>query len=150
MSEKPLEVREVSNQELQITLVSRNELIRELRQKVKFFAKQQGFDDEEVFDVQLALNEALANVIEHAYQGDQNGRIDIKFHTDQNGDLVIVIKDYGQKADPECLKSRSLDEFREGGLGLYLMEKLMDVVQFDFSQEDGTVLTLIKRKHCHK
>ncbi len=150
MSDKPLKVREVSNQELQITLMSRNELIRDLRQKIKHFAKQQGFGDDDVFEVQLALNEALANVIEHAYRGDQNGRIDVKFHADANGDLVIIIKDYGQKCDPTRLKPRDLDELRDGGLGLFLMEKLMDVVQFDFSQDDGTVLTLIKRKQCQK
>jgi len=146
MSDKPMIVREVSDEELHVTLLSRNELIREIREKLKEFAGKKGFDDDEIFDMQLAVNEALANIIEHAYAGYDRGKIEIKINSDEKGGVVISIRDYGNKCDPEVLKPRDLDVLEEGGLGIFLINNLMDEVEYDHSPEDGTILKLKKYK----
>ncbi len=146
MARDGLQVREVSDRELQITLASRFELIRELRRQLKAFAAQKGFTEEEVFEAQLAVNEAVANVIKHAYRGEEKGRIDLHVNLDEEGNLVITIRDFGAKADPVSFQSRDLDDFREGGIGIYLMRNLMDEVTYDHSPETGTILTMKKLK----
>lgn len=142
-----MKVRHISDAELSLSLKCRNKLIREVRQYVRDFARARGFSDDEIFDIELALNEAIANVIEHAYRGDENGKVDIKVVLDRvKEQLEIKIRDYGRKTDPEKFKSRDLTDLREGGLGLFLMRNLMDEVIYNSSLKDGTEVLLRKKR----
>jgi serine/threonine-protein kinase RsbW len=98
------------------------------------------------FDLQLALEEACCNVIEHAYNG-EGGEFCVCVET-RGRDVVITLRDQGKPFDPASVPAPDmhlpLDERRIGGLGLHLIYQLMDEVRFEFS--DGTnTLTLVKR-----
>jgi len=121
----------------------------EIREFVGEVARQVGFSEKEVYSIQLAADEASTNIIEHAYAGVENGRIEIDCNI-TGDDLKIVIRDNGKSFDPSSVPEPNvkadLTERKIGGLGMYLMRKLMDDVSYVSSPEGGNILTMIKRK----
>jgi serine/threonine-protein kinase RsbW len=109
-------------------------------------AEDAGVDPDFRFDLQLAAEEACTNVIEHAYGG-QGGEIEVCFETNES-DVIITIRDHGQSFDPAQVPGPDLklplDQRVIGGLGLHLMQQLMDDVQFTFA-EDRNTLVMVKR-----
>jgi serine/threonine-protein kinase RsbW len=98
-------------------------------------------------DLQLATEEACANIIEHAYEA-AGGEFVVRFAA-RGGSVYITIQDNGLPFDPTLVAkpdlTTPLEERRLGGLGLHLMQTLMDDIRFTFSQEDGNTLVMIKR-----
>ena len=111
-------------------------------------AQASGLSERAIFDVQMAVDEACANVIQHSYGGEGKGKIALRCEL-VNGDFVVTIRDHGRPFDPECVPAPdltcSLAERREGMLGLYFMRQLMDEVCFRFDAE-GNELTMVKRR----
>ncbi len=107
-----------------------------------------GLDEKEVYAVQLAVDEAATNIIDHAYGGEDRGEIECTC-TVRGTELTVTLKDQGDSFIPEEIPDLPvgvpLEKVSPGGAGLFLMKKLMDEVHFEF-QEDGNVLTMTKRK----
>jgi anti-sigma regulatory factor (Ser/Thr protein kinase) len=120
-----------------------------IREFVGEAAEQAGFSGKEVYAVQLAADEACSNVIEHAYAGQPDGEIEVDCDV-MGGQITIVIHDHGKEFDISTVRkpnlSRDLSEREVGGLGVFLIYKLMDEVCFKSSKETGNTLTMIKRK----
>ena len=143
--QKDLHVRVVSNEELTMHFKSRNDLIAPVRAVLREFAGERGFDPDEIYDLQLAVNEAIANIIEHAYKGATTGEIVVGLEMKQEA-LEILIKDWGIKVPKEHIKSRELDDIADHGLGVFLMHQLMDDVVYDLEKPEGTELLLRKNR----
>jgi anti-sigma regulatory factor (Ser/Thr protein kinase) len=98
------------------------------------------------FDLQLAVEEACMNVVEHAYGG-RGGDVTVCFEA-YGSDVQITVTDHGEPFDPDQVAmpdlSQPLEERPIGGLGIYLMQKVMDEVEFEFSAE-GNRLRMVKR-----
>jgi serine/threonine-protein kinase RsbW len=113
-------------------------------------AREAGLNDDEVFHVEMAVDEACSNIIEHAY-ATQSGAINVSCSSSDAGQLQVVIRDTGKPFDPEEVPPPQMDvppnleTLNEGGLGLYFMRKLMDEVRFEFVPGQGNILTMIKR-----
>jgi serine/threonine-protein kinase RsbW len=128
-----------------LTIASRVEQIDEARLWVGERVRAAGFGDEPAGEIELALTEALANVIEHAYQGDGSQRIELTV-AGSDGTLNIRVRDWGRYFDPATYRGRDLDDPGEGGYGVFLMSQLMDDVTREPQPGGGTLLTLIKTK----
>ncbi|WP_158752163.1 ATP-binding protein [Acidobacterium sp. S8] len=96
-----------------------------------------GFLPEEVRSMVLAVDEAMTNVIRHAYHGRIDQPIEVDCRHSQLLDngvlrdaLEIVLKDKGVRVKAEELRGRPLDEVRPGGLGLQFIRESMDSVRF--------------------
>jgi serine/threonine-protein kinase RsbW len=98
------------------------------------------------FDLQLAVEEACANVFEHAYGG-RGGELAITFEA-RGRDAVITLRDHGRPFAPAGVgapdMSLPLAKRRIGGLGMHLMYQLMDEVWFDFAEGTNT-LVMVKQ-----
>src|SRR3990172_1280566 len=120
----------------------------EIRELVGDAARQVGFSDKEVYAIQLAADEASSNIIEHAYAGVTGGKIEIDLSISDK-ELKITMRDHGRSFDPSSVPEPNvkadLSERKIGGLGMYLMRKLMDEVSYESSYETGNLLTMIKR-----
>ena len=101
-----------------------------------------GFDEDEIQFIILAVDEACANVIRHAYNNRTDGPIALACTTSDNR-IEFRLLDHGKSAVEQDLKSRSLDEVRPGGLGMHLIRSIMDEVHYD-SGGDGNKLILAK------
>ena len=131
-----------------ITFIAKFENLDEIREFVGEKARQVGFSDKEIYSIQLAADEASTNIIEYAYAGVENGEIEIDCNTSDGG-LEIVLRDKGKPFDPSNVPEPNvkgdLSERKIGGLGIYLMRKLMDEVSYETLAEGGNVLTMVKR-----
>ena len=121
----------------------------EIREFVGEAASQVGFSEKEIYSIQLAVDEASTNIIEHAYSGIAGGQIEIDCNV-AGDELKIILHDKGKSFDPSSVPEPNvkadLSERKIGGLGMYLMRKLMDEVYYESSQETGNALTMVKRK----
>ena len=107
-----------------------------------------GFDEECCGAIILAADEALTNIIRHAYHGREDQPIKIEFNPldePENEGVVIRIRDFGMQVDPSKIKSRDLDDVRPGGLGVHIMNECMDDVRFAPCDDGGTVLIMTKK-----
>jgi serine/threonine-protein kinase RsbW len=108
-----------------------------------------GLSEDAVYAVEMAVDEACTNIIAHAYGGE--GRGDIECTCQINGDkLTVTLRDRGGPFDPSRVPEPDVDaalqDRREGGLGLYLIRRLMDEVHFEFTPDSGNILTMVKCK----
>jgi anti-sigma regulatory factor (Ser/Thr protein kinase) len=114
-------------------------------------AQAAGLDDDAVYAVQLAVNEACSNIIRYAYGGEGLGDITLTTQS-RGGELVVTLQDHGAPFDPSGVPPPNLDPTKEEmyleHLGLYWMRSLMDEVNFEFSDEYGNTLTMIKRRQA--
>jgi serine/threonine-protein kinase RsbW len=107
-----------------------------------------GLGSRAVYAVQVAVDEACSNIMEHAYGGEGRGTIECTCRTTRDH-LVIKLHDHGRPFDPATIPKPDLHadlaERHAGGLGLYFIQQLMDCVQFESTPEKGNTLTLTKR-----
>jgi len=110
-------------------------------------ASAAGLDESEVYAVQLAVDEATTNIIEHGYGEECQSRIDINCEVLKDG-LKVVIYDDAQPFDPTSVPEPELnvglDELKPRGLGIFLMRKMMDEIKYEPSSDKGNTLTMIK------
>lgn len=110
-------------------------------------AARAGLDERAVYHVQTAVDEAVANIIYHAYDYEGQGSIELTCET-RGGKFVITIVDHGNPFDPSAVPTPNihadLNERKEGGLGIFLMHKLMDEVRHEF-RDRHNVLIMAKR-----
>ncbi len=128
---------------VELYITSDPSLLRMMRTVLSHICESIGFSCNETNKIVLAVDEACTNIIRHAYKNkyDQPIIITCNFFPDK---LEIVIVDYGEPADAKKIKPRKLDEFRPGGLGVYLMTSVMDEVKFYNGTKDGNRLIMIK------
>ena len=111
-------------------------------------ASQAGLDDHTSWQVQLAVDEAATNIIQHGYDQEKSGEIGLSWRVEE-GAFVVTLRDRGRRFDPTGVTapdlSSPLDERQVGGLGIYLMGRLMDSVEFGFDDQQGNLLIMTKR-----
>ncbi len=121
----------------------------EIRDLVAEVARMGGFTEKEIYSLQLAADEAASNIIEHAYAGVSNASLDVTCDVDGD-EIIITMHDTGKPFDPSKVKQPNLkadlSERQIGGLGVYLMRKLMDDVRYEANSRTGNRLTMIKRR----
>ncbi|MFN3691856.1 MAG: ATP-binding protein [Fervidobacterium sp.] len=119
------------------------ENIKLARSILHVFLTFRGAFDKDIFDTELAINEAIANIIQHTYKGEPNYII-MTINWIDPDTMEILLKDFGPKVDPDKIKSRDLDDVRPGGLGVYIIKHIFDVMEFKDVSE-GNLLYLRKR-----
>jgi serine/threonine-protein kinase RsbW len=128
---------------------SRLENLKEIGDFIVDCARIAGFNNSDIYAIQLAVDEAATNIIEHAYKGMEAGDIDLNCEIIQDG-IKIVLRDHGRPFDPKGLPVPALnvplEELKPRGLGVFLIHQMMDEVEYDFNAKNGNSLTMIKRK----
>ena len=126
----------------------RYESLANIAEFVRAEAKKTGLSYTEIFELETAVDEAVSNIIEHAYGGEGIGEITISCIREENG-LKIILEDHGQPFDPSCVPipdiKAQLKDRKSHGLGYFLICQLMDDVHFEFDDKHNQ-LTLFKRK----
>lgn len=132
-----------------VRFAAKFEFLDEIREFVGEIARTGGFGDKDVYNIQLATDEAASNIIEHAYEGVSDGVLDLSCGVDKEA-IRIVLIDYGDPFDPSAIPmpdlKADLSDRKIGGLGIFLMRKLMDEVHYEPRDDKSNVLTMIKRK----
>lgn len=135
---------------LKMELRSNPEMLCVVRNALSELTAKLGFSEPDCRAVVLAVDEALTNIIRHAYLGDAEKPIEASFRRiamsedGQSADaLEIILEDRGVTANPRKMCGRKLEDVRPGGLGLHFIRESMDTVEF--SRRGGrNLLRLVK------
>jgi serine/threonine-protein kinase RsbW len=105
-------------------------------------------NEKDVFDVQLAVDEALTNIIEHAYSGQQHGEIVIRCAlSDSKKEFTVQLIDHGKPFDPRTVAEpdteAALEDRRRGGLGVFFIKSYVQTVKYSVNVK-GNELTMTK------
>ena len=115
-----------------------------LRCVMRDAAEVAGLGSEDIDAVVLAINEACMNIMQHAYAGDPEGRIEVRISREPDA-LVMQLRDYARPVDTSRVRSRDLDDIRPGGLGVHLIGCLVDESGFLEPPPDGGNLYQMKK-----
>ena len=119
-----------------------------IREFVGSTAQQAGLDPTEAAGLEMAVDEACANVIEHAYGHDVTKEVIVRVTLDGET-LSIDIEDTGRGFDPGAVGQEELEQLiskrKTGGLGMRLMTKLMDEVRYEIEPGKKNALHMTKR-----
>lgn len=132
-------IRQIENDSRLLKDISK-ELVDELNGK--------NVDEDIVFDIHVAFEEALRNAMVHGNDSDPEKKVMVETEVEDNS-VTIAIEDQGGGFDPEGLPDPTHDEnlLKEGGRGVYLMKHLMDEIHYE---NDGRKVIMVKyldRKH---
>ncbi|MBO6576438.1 MAG: ATP-binding protein [Rhodothermales bacterium] len=116
-----------------LTIPSSTRYLEDVRQFVEVHAADAKFPEDTVEQLKMAVDEACANVIKHAYKGEAEHPIDIAVIV-QPDRFTVRIRDEGESFDPSNYTEPDLMKFararRAGGLGVHIMRRLMDQVEY--------------------
>jgi serine/threonine-protein kinase RsbW len=119
-----------------------------IREFVSTIGAQAGLEDSEIGKLELAVDEACANVIEHAYGHDITKEVIVRATFDDET-LRIDVEDTGRGFDPQSVPSEELERLvqarKSGGLGMRLMKSLMDEVHYEIAPGEKNELHMVKR-----
>ena len=128
-------------------ILSRTDNLFEVREFVAEEARAFGFSEEGAANIVLGVDEACTNIIKHAYQYATDKEIEVSI-LPRNRSFEIRIFDSGKSFDPSTIRQPDLKEHighrKRGGLGVYMMKKLMDRVEYNFHQGKRNEVRLIK------
>lgn len=115
---------------------SKTQYVGVARLAISGLANRLGFSYDDIEDIKIAASEAITNAIQHAYPEGEQGEVVVgcAVYSDK---IEIMIADYGKSFDFEEVKEKvgpygedaNVEIIREGGLGLFLIESLMDEVK---------------------
>lgn len=134
------------SQTLQLTVKAHTENLSVVRSALEEFALTCGATKKNVFDLQLAVDEAFTNIIKHAYSYDENQDVIILMRQEEHK-LIVSLTDKGKSFNIDTyqkpnVKSR-IKLKKRGGVGVFLMTQLMDEVTYD-KQNGSNIITMAK------
>jgi len=116
---------------------------------VKWFGRRAGFNDEQCYELEVAVDEAATNVIRHAYTDRPGEEMTIACRPCQRG-LQVTIRDKGRPFDAEqglrIAEEKRARDPSSGGMGLFLIEQFTDRIEYHWDEEDGNQITLTKHR----
>ena len=119
-----------------------------IREFVSSIGEKAGLPPNEVANLELAVDEACANVIEHAYLSDTTKEVSVKALLDDSS-IEITVIDTGMSFDPNSVEQEELDRLasarKSGGLGMRIIKTFMDEVHYEMIPGEKNELRMIKR-----
>ena len=120
-----------------------------IREFVGQAARDAEMNVDEVYAVQLAVDEACTNIIEYGYRDMKGENIECTFNIVPDG-LTVILKDHGKPFDPTSVPdpdfTSDIKKRQLGGLGVFLMRHMMDKMSYESLGEAGNVLTMSKHR----
>ncbi len=123
-----------------LSLPCRPEYVSVARLTASFVANQMGFDIEAIEDIKLAVGEACNNAVLHSGNS-STYQLELK---NMESSLIIEVKDSGRGFDKEAYKAPELGQLQENGLGLFIIKSLMDDVEIQTFEGNGTKIIMSK------
>ena len=115
-----------------------------IRRMLDSLCEKMGLDPHQSSRICLAVDEAICNVIRHGYDNSPDGRITLQLTRIDEGapNLLIEVLDRGKHADLDTIRSRNLDDVRPGGLGVHIINEIMETVEYSHREDGGMKLTM--------
>ena len=124
---------------IKMEITSNPEYVGVIRLTTSGIANKIGFSIDDIEDIKVAVSEACTNAIKHS----KDDLFYIKFSLLENG-ITIEIKDKGKGYDKEAIPKPDLNNPKENGLGLFIIQALMDDVSIESIENKGTTIKMTK------
>lgn len=131
----------------EFTLPSRLESVEEAAMKAEEFAKSQGFGDELLFAVDLAIRESVANAVKHGNKFDETKAVEVTFADVKDG-FEVTVRDHGSGFAVDEIPDPTNPEnlLKANGRGILFMNTFMDNIHWSNHPEGGMVVKMLKRR----
>ncbi|WP_226038144.1 anti-sigma B factor RsbW [Aquibacillus saliphilus] len=137
---------------IEIKVPAKPEYVGMVRLSTSGVANRMGFSYEEIEDLKVAISEAMTNAVTHAYEKREEGEVTVGFGVYQDR-LEVMVADHGGSFDLGRVKqeigpyrqTESIENLREGGFGLFLIDALMDKVEI--KNDYGVIVLMTKFLH---
>lgn len=131
----------------EIELPSRIESVEEAATMADEFAKAQGFGDEILFAVDLAIRESVANAVKHGNKFDETKNVQLRFADVPEG-FEITVRDFGTGFTVEDIPDPTNPEnlLKTNGRGILFMRSFMDEVEWSNPEDGGLVVKMLKKR----
>lgn len=118
------------------------------RNFVAEYARKNGFNTQQISDIRLAVDEAITNIIKHAYNGEEDHTIEIEL-TFKDDRFCVELFDTGATFSLKTFKQPNIEEKikqkKRGGMGVYLIHSLMDKVSYG-REDEANKMVMCKYK----
>jgi serine/threonine-protein kinase RsbW len=130
--------------QLRVTLVADKSAIDSVVQQVMESVRKTHCASGKEDDIELALNEALANAVVHGAKEDPSKTIECIVACDEDRGMIIIVRDPGPGFDPASIPTPTVGQniYSNHGRGIFLINQLMDEVKF---LKNGTEIHMVKR-----
>lgn len=130
---------------IEFSISSKIESIDEAVIKTTEFAAANGFGDEHMFGIDMAVREAVANAVKHGNKLDESKPVEVTLAF-SDGDLTIEIRDRGEGFDPSEVPDPTNPEnlLKESGRGILFMHNFVDRVEWTSHADGGTIVKMTK------
>ena len=140
---------------IEMRVPAKSEYVGVVRLSISGIANRMGFTYEEIEDLKVAISEAMTNATTHAYKESEEGEVTVGFGIYENC-LEVMIADHGGSFNLSNVKegigpyhqSESIENLREGGFGLFLIEALMDKVEI--KNDYGVIVLMTKYLYANE
>ncbi|MDQ0221319.1 anti-sigma B factor RsbW [Peribacillus cavernae] len=134
---------------IEVKIPAKTDFIGVIRLTLSGIASRLGFSYDEIEDLKIAASEACTNAVQHAYREDDKGEVKIGFGLYEDR-LEVMVSDSGKSCNFDEVRQglgryengQNVEFLREGGLGLYLIDTLMDDVKIH--QNEGVTVFMTK------
>ena len=123
---------------IELIIPSNPKYMRLLRKLIEDSAELMGFNEIDSENISLAVDEACTNIIRHSYDNDFNQKIIINLYSDEKK-MQVYLKDFGKRLNPSEIKIKNKRKLKPGGLGIGLIVKIMDIVEYNKTLEYNIV-----------
>ncbi len=133
---------------VEMKVPAKPEYVGVVRLTISGISSRLGFSYEVIEDIKIATSEAVTNAVQHAYKKKEDGEVVVGFAL-YHDRLEVMVSDSGKSFDLKKTRretgpyseKENVEFMREGGLGLYLMESLMDEVNVQLNQGVSVFMT---------
>ncbi len=137
---------------IEVKVPAKPEYVGVVRLSTSGIANRMGFAYDDIEDLKVAISEAITNGVKHAYNETGEGEITIGFGVYENR-IEVMVADHGGSFDLKKVKEDigpyqeedSVEDLREGGFGLFLIDALMDKVEIN--NKYGVIVLMTKYLH---
>ena len=129
----------MSNNTIKMEISSNPEYVSIIRLTTSGIANKIGFSLEDIEDLKVAISEACTNAIKHSLED----KFIIIYNILENG-ITIEIMDEGQGYNPSDVDEVDVSKLQESGMGLFIIESLMDDVSVESQEGKGTTIKMTK------
>ena len=122
------------------------ELVDLVQTVFEYLAGQVGFDADSTHWMSVAIRESVTNAVRHGNKNDPSKRVMVRFEYNEPY-FKVFVEDQGEGFDPETLPDPLAEEnlLRANGRGIFFMKSFMDEVEYNFPNECGTQVKMVKK-----
>lgn len=116
----------------------------DIREAISVVCADLAFIEQDINEIVLAIDEACTNIIRYAYNNCRDGVIQIDIAVVEN-QVVFKLHDFAKQVSKDCIKIKPSSPLKPGGLGVMLMQEVMDSVEFIHTKDcTGNILEMKK------